>query len=208
VAEINGRKDGTRRRGFRLHAYAANCAVRAWHPSGAYTTGMNQKPKSTKVDAKEAKVDGGKLAPRISNRRAFYDYHILDKVEAGIQLVGSEVKSVRLGHVQLAQAFARIRNGEVWLYGSHIDEYIEANQLNHDPTRTRRLLLHKREIKRLEHRMQKEGKATLIPLEIYFKRGFAKVLLGIAKGKQEFDKRAAIKDREDKRNIAKAMRRE
>jgi SsrA-binding protein len=174
---------------------------------------MSQKPqksdnKGSKAGAKASGIDSGKLAPRIQNRRAFFDYHILDKVEAGVQLVGSEVKSVRQGHVQLAQSFARIRNGEAWLYGAHIDEYVEAHQMNHDPVRTRRLLLHKREIRKLEQRMQKEGKATLIPLEIYFRRGYAKVLLGVAKGKQEFDKRAAIKEREDKRNIAKALRRE
>jgi SsrA-binding protein len=105
--------------------------------------------------------------------------------------------------------------------GCHIDEYVEANQLNHDPTRTRRLLLHRREIRRLEQKLQKEsggggkekggpskgGGATLIPLEIYFRRGYAKVLLGIAKGKKSFDKRRAIKDRDDKRSMEKALRR-
>jgi SsrA-binding protein len=178
---------------------------------------MSKKPTQTKADNKGsrtapkndgAKIDSHKLAPRIQNRRAHYDYFIVDKIECGIQLLGSEVKSVRLGHVQLAQSFARIRNGECWLYGIHIDEYTEAHQLNHDPTRTRRLLLHKREIRKLETRLAKEGRATLIPLEMYFRRGYAKILLGVAKGKQEFDKRAAIKDREDKRNLAKAMRRE
>ncbi|MEI8197745.1 MAG: SsrA-binding protein SmpB [Phycisphaerae bacterium] len=143
----------------------------------------------------------------MQNRRAFYDYHILDKFEAGIELVGSEVKSVRKGLVQLAQSFARIRNNEVFLLGCHIDEYVFANQLNHDPLRTRRLLMHRREIRRLMQRMQKEGGATLIPLEIYFKRGFAKVSLGLAQGKAKYDKRAAIKEREDKRNIQKALRR-
>lgn len=172
----------------------------------AYTIAMSKKDGEKKTDNKGSKIDSGKLAPRINNRRAHFDYFILDKIECGIQLVGSEVKSVRQGHVQLAQSFARIRGGEVWLFGAHIDEYVEANQLNHDPTRTRRLLLHRREIRRLETKLAKEGRATLIPLEIYFRRGFAKVLLGVAKGKQEFDKRAAIKDREDKRNLAKAMR--
>src|SRR4029079_13936521 len=127
-----------------------------------------------------------------------------DKIECGIALVGSEVKSLRQGKVQLAQAFARIRNGQVWLLGVHIDEHTEANQLNHDPTRVRRLLLHRREIRRLVQRMQKEsggskggktgevgsgGGVTLIPLEIYFRRGYAKILLGIAQGKKQFDKR-------------------
>jgi SsrA-binding protein len=152
-------------------------------------------------------IDGGKHAPRIQNRRAYFDYHILDKLEAGLELVGSEVKAVRQGKVQLAQSFARVRNGQLYLFGAHVDEYEEANRLNHDPTRIRRLLLHRREIVRLVQRMKKETGCTLIPLEIYFKRGFAKVLLGIAQGKAKYDKRAAIKERDDKRNMQKALKR-
>jgi len=152
-------------------------------------------------------VETGKLMPRIHNRRAHFDYHILDTIEAGLALVGSEVKSVRKGHVQLAQSFARIRGSQVFMYGCHIDEYEESNQFNHDPTRTRALLMHSREIRRLTQRMQKEAGSTLIPLEIYFRRGFAKVLLGLAQGKTKFDKRASIKERDDKRSMAKAMRR-
>jgi SsrA-binding protein len=157
--------------------------------------------------SKASSIDTHKLAPRIQNRRAHFDYHIMDKVEAGIQLVGSEVKSVRQGKVQLAQSFARIRGSEVQLLGCHIEEYIEANRLNHDPTRNRKLLLHQREIRRLTQRLQKDPGSTLIPLEIYFRRGYAKVLLGIAVGKKQFDKRAAIREREDKRNMEKALRR-
>ncbi len=167
---------------------------------------MNQGEKTSK-GAKNAPQDSGKHAPRIANRRAFFDYHIVEKVEAGIELVGSEVKSVRLGHVQLGQSFARIRHGEVYLYGCHIDEYEKANQLNHDPTRTRRLLLKRREINKLEQKLSKEPGTTLIPLEIYFKRGFAKVALSLAKGKAAHDKRAAIKERDDKRNMQRALRR-
>jgi SsrA-binding protein len=163
-------------------------------------------PTSSGPGKKKSSQDSGKLAPRIQNRRAFYDYHILDKVECGIELVGSEVKSVRQGKVQLGQSFAQIRNNQVTLLGCHIEEYVEANQLNHDPTRNRKLLLHRREIRKLEQRMGKEGGATLIPLEIYFRRGYAKVLLGLAKGKKQFDKRAAIKERDDKRNMQKALR--
>jgi SsrA-binding protein len=132
---------------------------------------------------------------------------VIDKIECGIELVGSEVKSVRLGKVQLGQSFARIRDGQVQLIACHIDEYVEANQMNHDPTRTRRLLLHKREIRKLQQRIQKENGATLVPLEIYFKRGYAKVLLALAQGKKLFDKRAAIKERDDKRNMDKMLRR-
>jgi len=180
-------------------------------------------PKDQKPKKDPNAIDSGKLAPRIVNRRATFDYFIVDKIECGIALVGSEVKSVRQGKVQLAQSFARIRDGQVFLMGCHIDEYVEANQLNHDPTRTRRLLLHRREIIRLVQKLQKEsgggkkkgdiggpsagGGATLIPLEIYFRRGYCKVLLGIAKGKKSFDKRHAIKERDDKRSMEKALRR-
>lgn len=157
--------------------------------------------------ARKSAVDAGKMAPRISNKRAYFDYEILDKIEAGIELVGSEVKSVRKGHVQLAQSFARIKDGQVILHGAHIEEYTEANQLNHDPTRNRRLLLHRSEIRKLQQRMQKEQGSTLVPLEIYFKRGYAKVLLGLARGKKLFDKRATIKARDDKRNMDRALRR-
>ena len=161
-------------------------------------------------------IDTHKLAPRIYNRRASFDYFVIDRIECGIELVGSEVKSVRQGKVQLAQSFARIRNGQVVLMGCHIEEYVEANQLNHDPTRNRRLLLHRREIRRLDQRMKKEtggsgnnsgGGITLVPLEIYFRRGYAKVLLGMARGKKFFDKRQSIKERDDKRSMEKALRR-
>jgi SsrA-binding protein len=166
------------------------------------------RPTPTSPDTPKKKSGGNeKLSPRIQNRRAFYDYFILDKIECGIELVGSEVKSVRQGKVQLGQSFAQIRSGAVTLMGCHIEEYTEANKLNHDPTRTRRLLLHRREIRKLETRIAKENGATLIPLEIYFKRGYAKVLLGVAKGKKQFDKRAAIKERDDKRSMQKALRR-
>ena len=166
------------------------------HQLSPTTTGDPPKPKKA-----------AKPTPRIQNKRAFHDYHILDKIEAGIELVGSEVKSLRQGKAQLGQSFAQIRDKQVTLHACHIDEYIEANKLNHDPTRNRRLLLHRREIRRLAQRMQKEQGSTLIPLEIYFKRGYAKLLLGLAKGKKLFDKRAAIKEREAKRGMDRAMRR-
>jgi len=162
-------------------------------------------PSSSPPQKKKSEA-GEKLAPRIQNRRAYFDYHILDKVECGIELVGSEVKSVRQGKVQLGQSFAQIRNGQVILMACHIEEYTEANKLNHDPTRNRRLLLHRREIRKLQTRIAKENGATLVPLEIYFKRGYAKVLVGLAKGKKQFDKRAAIKERDDKRSMQKALR--
>ena len=159
-----------------------------------------------KKSGKGGKAEKNSFEPRISNRRATFDYHILDKMEAGIALVGSEVKSVRKGHVQLAQSFVRLRNGKLELLGAHIDEYEEANQFNHDPTRTRILLMHKREILKLALQLKKQPGTTLIPLDFYFKRGMVKVCLALAIGKKQFDKRAAIKDREDKRNMAKAMK--
>jgi len=165
------------------------------------------RPSQRPQGAAPKKGDSPKHTPRIANRRALYDYHVLERVEAGLELVGSEVKSVRAGRVQLAQAFARIRNGEAFLFGCHIDEYEEAHALNHDPIRVRRLLLHRREIRKLTQRLQKETGSTLIPLEIYFKRGYAKVQLALAKGKAKYDKRASIKEREDKRNMAQALRR-
>lgn len=159
-----------------------------------------------KKGGKSGKAEKNSFEPRISNRRALFDYHVIDKMETGIVLVGSEVKSVRKGHVQLAQAFARLRNGELELFGSHIDEYEEANQFNHDPTRTRKLLMHKRELLKLNLQLKKNPGSTLIPLEFYFKRGIVKCCLALAIGKKQYDKRQAIKDREDKRNLAKAMK--
>lgn len=145
--------------------------------------------------------------PHIENRRAYHDYFILDKFEAGVALVGSEVKSLRQGGAQLAGSFAMIRNGQIFLMGCHIKEYEQANQFNHDPTRVRTLLLHRREIRRLEQRMAKEEGTTLVPLTIYFKRGFAKVSLGLAKGKAKYDKREAIKARDAAMQMRRAMRR-
>ncbi len=147
------------------------------------------------------------LSPRIENRRAHHDYHVLEKWEAGIALVGSEVKSARQGRVQLAGSFAIVRGGKVTLMGCHIEEYEQANQFNHDPTRNRSLLLHKREILRIAQHMAKQPGTTLIPLAIYFQRGYAKVLLALAIGKAKFDKRQDIKQREAKRAMDRALKR-
>ena len=165
---------------------------------------MTKLQKEKNPSKKEA---GARHAPRIENRRAYHDYEILEKVEAGMALVGSEVKSVRLGRVQLAGAFALIRGSRVLLMGCHIDPYEQANQFNHDPTRSRLLLLHKREIRRLRQHLSKQTGATLIPLEIYFKRGYAKLLLGLARGKAKYDKRQAIKERDAQRQMQRAVKR-
>ncbi len=129
------------------------------------------------------------------NRRAKHDYHILESLECGIVLVGSEVKSLRAGAASLSEAYGRVRNGEVWLVGCDIPEYVEANQFNHKPKRERKLLLHRREIKRFAMRAYEKG-LTLVPLRFYFKEGKSKILLGLCKGKQEFDKRVAMKKAE------------
>ena len=172
-------------------------------------TPQQLKQPGAKAEAKTAAQRQADAAqsPRIDNRRAHHDYLIFDKVEAGIALLGSEVKSVRLGRVQLAGAFAIIRNGQIYLVGAHIEEYEKANQFNHDPTRTRPLLLHRREIRKLEQRMAKEQGSTLIPLEFHFKRGYVKVVLAVAKGKSKFDKRQALKERDAKRDMQRALHR-
>src|SRR5512143_2394202 len=129
--------------------------------------------------------------PQITSSKARRDYAILDTFEAGVVLRGTEVKSLRQGRGNINDAFARVENGEVFLYNAHIDEYAQANRFNHDPKRTRKLLLHKPEIRRLFGRSAVKGHA-LIPLRLYFKKGFAKIELALGKGKAEFDKREDI----------------
>lgn len=140
-----------------------------------------------------------------SNRRAKHDYAILDTVEAGIVLSGSEVKALREGHAQLADAFARVIRGQVWLDGVHIPPYKFAAGFGaHDPDRARKLLLHAREIEKLDHRIATEHLA-LVPLALYFKEGRVKVELALAKGRKQADKRQAIAERDSKRDIAREM---
>lgn len=141
----------------------------------------------------------------VSNRKARHDYFILDTVEAGLVLKGTEVKSLRAGNANLLDSHAVIKNGEIWLFGMHISPYDQGSYLNHDPRRTRKLLLSKREIRRLLTRVQEKG-LTIIPLSIYFKGPFAKVELAIAQGKKSYDKREAIKQRDAKRDIAQRLR--
>jgi len=141
----------------------------------------------------------------VSNRKARHDYFILDTVEAGLVLKGTEVKSLRGGNANLLDSHAVIKNGEIWLFGMHISPYDQGSYLNHDPRRTRKLLLSKREIRRLLTRVQEKG-LTLVPLAIYFKGPFAKVELAIAQGKKSYDKREAIKQRDAKRDIAQRLR--
>jgi SsrA-binding protein len=138
-----------------------------------------------------------------TNRKARFNYEILDSFEAGIVLRGSEVKSLRAGNVQLKDSYATIRDGEVWLENTHIAPYSFAEHGGHDPERPRKLLLHRREIDRLFGRIREEG-LTLVPLQMYFTEGKAKVDLGLARGKRPHDKRRAIVERQQKREMSRA----
>lgn len=140
------------------------------------------------------------------NRRAFHEYHIFDRIECGIVLTGTEVKSLRENSANLEEAYARVNDGEVWLHGSDIPEYSMGNRLNHKPKRPRKLLLHRREIAKFADKAGQQG-YTLVPLRIYFKHGIAKIELAVARGKQLHDKRQALKDAESKRDIRRAMSR-
>jgi SsrA-binding protein len=137
------------------------------------------------------------------NKRASHDYHILETWEAGLVLTGSEVKSLRNGRANIGDAYAILQHGEVYLINLHISPYEQASYFNHEPTRTRKLLLHKKEIKRMIGSVERQG-LTLIPLELYFKRGKAKVALGLGKGKKLHDKRADLRKKDDEREMARA----
>lgn len=139
------------------------------------------------------------------NRKARYEYAILDTIEAGIVLNGTEIKSIRAGRINLKDGYAGIRNGEIFLYNVHIAPFEQGNQFNHDPVRTRKLLMKKKEIDRLADET-KQGGVTLIPLKVYLKNGFAKVLIGLAKGKKQYDKRENIKRRDQERQLRRAVK--
>ncbi len=138
----------------------------------------------------------------INNRKAKFNYKIFEEIETGIVLTGTEIKSIRNGKANLGDSYAVIKNGECFLINMHISPYEQGNLFNHDETRTRKLLLHKKEILKLGNKIRLEG-FTLVPLKMYLVRGKAKVLLGLAKGKKNYDKRESIKERDIKRNIAK-----
>ncbi len=152
-----------------------------------------------------AKPKGKNDAPRINNRRALHEYFIEAKIECGIMLVGSEVKALREGHAQLQDAYAHIQAGELYLSKAHIDPYAKAAIVyNHEPKRDRKLLVHRKEIAKLEQELTIRG-TTLIPLAIYFKDGRAKVEIGVARGKQKHDKRQSIKEREISQEMRRVM---
>jgi SsrA-binding protein len=140
-----------------------------------------------------------------TNRKAYHDYAIEDTIEAGLVLIGSEIKSIRASRVNLRDSYAAIENGEAWLRNVHISVYDPASRYGHEPRRARKLLLHKRQIARLANRVQEKG-YTLVPLRIYLRGNRAKVELALARGKREYDKRDAIAKREDERQVRRALR--
>ena len=150
-------------------------------------------------------MDKGPIKIIAENRKARHDYLIVDQYEAGLVLTGTEVQSLRMGKANLKDSYARVRDGEVWLYQVHISPYPFAYYNNHEPLRVRKLLLHKREIARLYAKANEQG-YTLVPLKLYFKDGKAKVTIALAKGKREFDKRQSIKEREGKRDMDRALK--
>jgi len=141
----------------------------------------------------------------IVNRKAYHDYHIDERVEAGIVLKGSEIKSIRAGKISLQDAYAKPENGELWLFNSHIASYDAASYNTHQPTRPRKLLLHKKEVAMLTGRVKQRG-LTLVPLKLYIKHGIAKIELGVGKGKKLYDKRETIMRRETDREIDRALK--
>lgn len=154
--------------------------------------------------AKKDKDDGGKLVA--DNRKARFNYEILDTFEAGLMLQGTEVKALRLGQANIQESYASVEDGEIWLINSHIPEYLQANRFNHAPRRRRKLLLNKREIARLAAAVEKQG-MTLVPLKLYFnERGKAKLLLAIGRGKKLHDKRQTEKARDWNREKARLLR--
>ena len=146
-----------------------------------------------------------KIKVIVTNRKARYDYEIIDNIEAGLVLLGSETKSLREGKANISDAYARIKKGEVWLIGMHISPYKQAAFQNHDPLRERKLLLNKKEIKKIFRRVEEKG-VTLVPLKLYFKNNWAKVDLGVARGKRKYDKKEAISRRDAERDLQREQK--
>jgi len=164
-------------------------------------------PRPTRASARKSSAGADKPAERVvaENRRARHDYEILDTLECGIALVGSEVKSLRGGRMSLDEAYGRVDGGEVWLVGCDIPEYEKANRLNHVPKRPRKLLLHRREIAKFASHAFDKG-LTLVPLKMYFKDGRVKVLMGVGRGRKAHDKREHLKAKTARREIEAALR--
>ncbi len=163
------------------------------------------KNKQQRVAAKAAAEAKGTGSPTIENRRARHEFDILETVDAGLVLQGTEVKSLRRGGGSLAEAYARVRNGEAWLVGMHVAPYDQGRVDPHEPLRPRKLLLHAAEIKRLVSKTQEKG-LTLVPLRLFWSRGRAKVVLGLARGRKLHDKRESVREREARRELERAKR--
>lgn len=163
-----------------------------------------KKPKPTEGERRKAESDAKKTIAR--NKKARHDYLIEDSWEAGLVLSGTEVKALRMGRASLVDSWVEVKGGEAWLYGANIPMYAQGSWNNHAPTRKRKLLLHRAEIFKLESRASAKG-YTIVPLELYFIGGRAKVEIALAKGKQEWDKRQALREAQDKREAERAMRR-
>jgi SsrA-binding protein len=172
---------------------------------------MSKKSGSSKKDApgKTKASSGAKGAPAVKtiadNRRARHDYEIIEVFEAGIGLVGTEVKSIRQGKANLSDSFGRVENGELWLYNCNISPYDHGNRFNHDPIRRRKLLMHRKQIIKLKSRMQEKG-LTLVPLKMFFKGNWAKIDLALVRGKQLYDKRQAIMKKETRRQLERVLK--
>ena len=149
-----------------------------------------------------AKGKGNILA---RNRKVNYDYAIEETIEAGVVLQGTEIKSIRAGKVQLREAFVQIRNDEAWIVNMHINPYEQGNRFNHDPTRSRKLLLHRKQISQLVGKTMQQG-YSIVPIQLHLKNGFAKVLIGVGKGKKHHDRREDLKQKEAKRDMARAIK--
>ena len=167
----------------------------------------HNRPMSRKTSAQPAAADKARKVDRVvtSNRRAFHEFFIIETVEAGIVLTGTEIKSIRDGKATISEAYARIDNGELWLIGSHISPYAHGSYTNHEPDRPRKLLVHKRQIRQLREMIEQKG-MTLVPLRLLLKQGKAKVEVGVARGKKLYDKRAATAERESERDVQRLLR--
>ena len=168
---------------------------------------LQKKPIRTKLPRMaKNKQDKQKTGPVAKNKKAYHNFELVDTFEAGMELKGSEVKSLRAGHMDLDGAYARIQDGEIWLVGAKIAIYEQAGIYNHEPARKRKLLLHRSEIRRILVKLEQRG-FTLVPLKVYFNdRGLAKMELALARGKRQFDKRQSIAERSQKRDVARSLK--
>jgi SsrA-binding protein len=169
-------------------------------------TAKPTKPAPPKAKPKEKAAEDLGIHVVARNRKARFEYELIEKIEAGLVLTGTEVKSLRVGKASLEESYAQVEKGEVWLLGCDIPEYLQANRMNHKPKRPRKLLLHAQEIRKIVSKVAEKG-LTLVPLQVYFKRGIAKVEICVARGKKTYDKREALKKQDAKRDMDRTMRR-